>query len=97
MKSQEKLLSNPNYNPNRLLDEVLSRLRLKNDAALSRALGVPPPTLSKLRHHRLPVAAWLIIQIHDVTRMSIDDIRNLLGVTTAYRQAIEPQGVMPLS
>lgn len=80
MKTQSKLLSDPNYDPNRLLNEVLSKLCLKNDAALSRALGVAPPVLSKVRHRRLPVAADLIIQIHDATTLSIDEIRRLMGV-----------------
>lgn len=83
MKSRSNLLNDPNYNPDRLLDELLSRLCLKNDAALSRALGVAPPRLSKLRHRRLPVAADLMIQIHDVTKLSIDDIRRLMGVSSA--------------
>lgn len=84
MRGQGQLLKDPNYNPNRLLDEVLSKLCLKNDAALSRILGVAPPILSKVRHHRLPVAPGLIIQIHDATRMSIDEIRGLMGVRGAH-------------
>jgi hypothetical protein len=84
MRNQAKLLSDPNYDPNRLLNEVLSKLRLKNDAALSRALGIAPPVLSKVRHRRLPVAAGLIIQIHDATMLSIDEIRGLMGVARAH-------------
>lgn len=80
MRSRTALLADPNYDPNRLLDEVLSQLHLKNDAALSRMLGVAPPVLSKVRHRRLPVAAGLMIQIHDATMLSMDDIRRLMGV-----------------
>ncbi|SFV18036.1 hypothetical protein [Pseudoduganella namucuonensis] len=86
MRTPPSLLSDPDYNPNRLLDEVLAQLSLKNDAALSRSLGVSPPILSKVRHRRMPVAAWMIIQIHDATEMSIDEIRALLGVPVARRQ-----------
>lgn len=82
MKNQTELLSHPSYNPNRLLDRVLTLLSLKNDAALARVLGVAPPVLSKVRHHRLPLPAGLMIQIHDVTRLSLDEIRCLLGVRT---------------
>lgn len=84
MRTQPSMLSNPNYNPNRLLDEVRSNLRLKNGAALSRVLGVSPPMLSKVRHRRLPVAASLIIQIHDATTLSIDEIRRLMGVAAVH-------------
>lgn len=81
MKNQPKLLDDPNYNPNRLLDTVIAALALKNDAALSRALGVTPPQLSKVRHYRLPVAAELMIQIHEATTFSIAEIRDLMGIS----------------
>lgn len=80
MKSQSKLLADPNYDPNRLLDTVIAALALKNDAALSRALGVAPPQLSKVRHRRLPVAAGLMILIHEATTFSFAEIRDLMGV-----------------
>jgi hypothetical protein len=83
MKNQAMLLNDPNYDPNRLLNEVLLTLRLKNDAALSRLLGIAPPVLSKVRHRRLPVAADLILRIHEATMLSIDEIRGLMGVTRA--------------
>lgn len=65
MRTQAKLLNDPNYDPNRLLNAMLSKLCLKNDAALARALGVAPPVLSKVRHRRL----GLILQIHDATML----------------------------
>ena len=35
------------YDPNNLLDTLIKQLHLKNDAALSRALEVAPPVISK--------------------------------------------------
>lgn len=35
------------YDPDRLLDTLIEKLSLKNDAALSRALEVPPPALTR--------------------------------------------------
>lgn len=67
------------YNPNRLLDTLLENLRLKNDAALSRMLEVAPPVISKIRHHRLPVGASLLIRMHEVSELSIRDLRYLMG------------------
>jgi hypothetical protein len=67
------------YNPNRLLDTLIENLRLKNDAALSRALEVAPPVISKIRHHRLPVGASLLIRMHEVSDLSIRDLRYLMG------------------
>ena len=45
------------YNPDRLLDAIIVKLHLKNDAALSRALEVAPPVISKIRHRTLPIGA----------------------------------------
>lgn len=59
----------------RLLDVVKELLRLKNDAALSRALGVMPAVISKIRHGHLPVGPYLLIRIHELTGMLFKDIR----------------------
>ena len=85
MKHQSPWLTDPNYDPDRLLDALQSRLCLKSDAALSRALGVSPTILSKVRHRRVPVAPWLMIQIHDVAQLSLDEIRRLMGVMRMQR------------
>lgn len=95
MRSPAKLLNDPNYDPNRLLNEVLLKLRLKNDAALSRALGIAPPVLSKVRHRRLPVAADLILRIHEATMLSVDEIRGLMGVVRLIRPSASVLSVRP--
>lgn len=67
------------YDPNHLLDSLIEKLGLKNDAALSRALEVAPPVISKIRHRRLPVGASLLIRMHEVSDLSIRDLRILMG------------------
>lgn len=67
------------YDPNRLLDELRQRLNLTTDAALSRVLEVAPPVVSKIRNKRLPVGASLLIRMHEVTDISIRDLRSLMG------------------
>jgi hypothetical protein len=44
----------PTYNPNHLLDAIITTLELKNDAGLLRRLEMAPPVFSKIRHHTLP-------------------------------------------
>lgn len=88
MKLQSKLLEDPHYHPNRLLDTIIASLALKNDAALSRALGVPAPLLSKVRHRRQPVAAELMIPIHEATTLSIAEIRDLMGDSRHHAQQL---------
>jgi plasmid maintenance system antidote protein VapI len=58
---------------------MLEKLKLKNDAALSRALEVAPPVISKIRHRRLPVGASMLIRMHEVSNLSVAELRNLLG------------------
>lgn len=67
------------YNPDNLLASIIGKLNLKNDAALSRALEVAPPVISKIRHRRLPVGASLLIRMHEVTDLSIQELRTLMG------------------
>jgi hypothetical protein len=67
------------YDPNNLLDTLIEKLHLKNDAALSRALEVAPPVISKIRHRRLPVGASLLIRMHEVSDLSIRELRTLMG------------------
>ena len=74
-----KLDEQVSYDPNHLLDSLIDKLHLKNDAALSRALEVAPPVISKIRHHRLPVGASLLIRMHEVSNLTISELRALMG------------------
>lgn len=67
------------YDPNRLLDHLVERLHLKNDAALARLLDVAPPVISKIRHFRLAIGASLLIRMHEVSEITIADLRILMG------------------
>ena len=64
-----------NYDPDRLLDALIKKLNLKNDAALSRALAVAPPVISKIRHRRLPVGASILVRMHEESALSIRALR----------------------
>jgi hypothetical protein len=67
------------YDPDHLLNTLIEKLAIKNDAALSRALEVAPPVISKIRHRRLPVGASLLIRMHEVADLSIAELRALMG------------------
>jgi hypothetical protein len=77
--NNEKLNEQMQYDPDNLLASLIGKLHLKNDAALSRALEVAPPVISKIRHRRLPVGASLLIRMHEVTDLSIKELRHLMG------------------
>ena len=66
------------YDPNRVLDAIIQKLRLKNDAALSKALEVAPPVISKIRHNTLPIGATILLRMHEVSEFSIRELRALM-------------------
>lgn len=75
----ETLLANPLYNPDLLLNTTMNQLKLANDAALSRALQVAPPVISKIRHRRLGVSAATLLRFHAVTKKPVDELRLMIG------------------
>jgi Sec-independent protein translocase protein TatA len=48
--------------------------------------------ISKIRHHRLPVGASLLIRMHEVTGMSIRDLRDLMGDRRTKYRLSDAQG-----
>ncbi|MDB5798300.1 MAG: hypothetical protein JWP36_2202 [Paucimonas sp.] len=90
--TSENLTSQESYNPNRLLDILIEKLNLKNDAALSRALEVAPPVISKIRHRRLPVGASMLIRMHEVSSLSVRELRDLMGDRRTKYRLSDAQG-----
>lgn len=70
----------PSYDPNKVLDAIMEKLNLKNDAALSRVLEVAPPVISKIRHRTLPIGATILLRMHEVSQFSIRELKGLMGV-----------------
>lgn len=62
---------------NNMLDEVKTRLRAKNDAALARKLGVTPGAITRLRKGNNALGPAMLVKIHDATGMAIETIRRL--------------------
>jgi hypothetical protein len=67
-----------NHGP--MLDALMLSLKVTTDADLSRKLMVPPPVISKLRNNKIGVSAGLLVRIHDVTGMSINKVRTMMGL-----------------
>ncbi len=68
---------------NDLLDMLLDKPGMKNDAALARALEVAPPVISKIRHGRLPIGASLLIRMHEVFDVSISELKRIARAEVA--------------
>ena len=75
----KELTSSATYNPNRVLDAIMEKLQLKNDAALSRALEVAPPVISKIRHNTLPIGATILIRMHEISEFSIRELQEMMA------------------
>lgn len=68
---------------NRLLNQLISHSRLKNDAALARALRQAPPVISKLRAGTLRLGATLLLSMHLEFDISIADLKFLVSGESA--------------
>lgn len=66
-------------NSGNLFNALIARPEIKNDAGLSRALGVAPPVISKIRHGALNVGASLILAIHETFDVPVAEIRRLIA------------------
>jgi plasmid maintenance system antidote protein VapI len=63
----------------KLLDAVIATNGLKNDAALSRALKVEPPVISKMRNCRLTIGCSMILRMHETFGTPVKSMREILG------------------
>jgi plasmid maintenance system antidote protein VapI len=90
----DDLRMQPEYDANRLLDALIDKMHLKNDAALSRLLEVAPPVISKIRHRRLPVGASMLIRMHEETGLAVRELRDLMGDRRQKYRASEAQSIL---
>ena len=72
-----RALEPSSFVPNKLLDTLIERLQLKNDAELCRVLEVQPPIISKIRHRKLNVGATILLRMHEKSDMSIRELNEL--------------------
>jgi len=83
MQKNSVLVACDSYTPNHMLDMLMARLGTKTDAALARALEVPPSTISKVRNRQMAVNSTLLLAAHEATEFSIRELRDMLGDTVA--------------
>jgi hypothetical protein len=81
MRKKSPLIARSGYTPNLLLDTLMEKLEAKSDAALARTLAVPASTISKVRHKQVAVNSDLLLAAHELTGMSIRELRDLMGDT----------------
>jgi len=72
-----RALEPSSFVPNRLLDTLIEKLHLKNDAELCRVLEVQPPIISKIRHRKLNVGATILLRMHEKSNIPIRELKEL--------------------
>ena len=75
--NRARALEPSTFVPNKLLDTLIERLQLKNDAELCRVLEVQPPIISKIRHGKLAVGATILLRMHEKSDLSIKELKEL--------------------
>jgi len=71
-------LKDEQYNPNKFINYLIDAMCLKNDAALSRELGVRPPVISKIRNGRLAIGASILIKAHEKLNVPTLKLRKMM-------------------
>lgn len=76
--SSERLVPDE-YGPSHLLDSLVEKLALRNDASLAKMLAVGASTLSRIRNNRIAVSAATLIRMHEICGLEISELRRLMG------------------
>lgn len=71
-------------NVGHLFDQMHRILKLRNDAGLANILQVSPSVISRTRRRRIRLSASLMLRLHDVSGLSIQELRALLGSTDGW-------------
>lgn len=75
--NRARALEPSSFMPNKLLDTLIEKMHLKNDAELCRVLEVQPPIISKIRHRKLSVGATILLRMHEKSELSIRELKEL--------------------
>lgn len=83
------LLKNPDYDPNKLLNEVMKRIGAKSDAHLARMTKISAPVISHVRRKRLAIGDSILLKLHDATELPARELRALMGIVTPLPLRLE--------
>lgn len=70
---------NIEYMPSRLFDLICQQHGLKTDRELARLLGIGSPQTCRVRHGSQPLSGELLLRIHEVTGIQIQQLKILMG------------------
>lgn len=67
------------YKSRELIIELKNHLHVITDSQLAEKLGITKQTLGKLNNGNLPITAYYVLRIHEVTGWPIAYIRHVMG------------------
>lgn len=74
----------PAYSPSDLLDKLMILFNLKNDLSFSKKFGFSPSHISKLRHKRTVISPNFLLRIHDISQISISELKKMMKDKRKY-------------
>jgi hypothetical protein len=78
------LLSSEAYDPKALIAHVKKALGIKKDSDLVKLVGFNASVISKVRHKRKLLSAELLLAFHDLTGLSVQEMRWVMGDRERY-------------
>lgn len=75
------------YNPGYLFDIIGKKFSVKTDVQLGILLGVGNPSICKIRHRIQPISGSLLIRIHEITGLSIRELKDMMGDRRSKQRA----------
>jgi hypothetical protein len=66
------------YDPGLLLNTLLDRLHLKEDAELARKLKMDKALLGKIRNRQLQISGSMLMLIQEATGITVPELRRML-------------------
>lgn len=79
-------LEDPNYEPNRLVDEIRVMMGYKSDSQLAAAIGRNRSQITLLRKKKENLSAGWILDFHDLTGYSAEKLRDIAGVSDFFEE-----------
>jgi hypothetical protein len=67
------------YDPGKLLSALGHLLKLRNDVELSKSLHMSTTLIALIRDGRQPVTGAILIMMHEASRITIAELRALMG------------------
>jgi transcriptional regulator with XRE-family HTH domain len=67
------------YNPDLLLNALMDKMHLKEDAELAKRLRMDKRLLGQIRNRRLQISGSMLMQMQEATGITIAELRRILG------------------